>query len=96
MNTVLECLYMFLVEKRGHQLSTYATLDRMEGLTAAYRRRVCHAQCVRTNLHFLNLNLHLSSCFWQYSCLIVPSFISRNLALTLLRKMCSSGAVLFP
>ena len=90
MNTVLECLYMFLVEKRGHQLSTYATLDRMEGLTAAYRRRVCHAQCVRTNLHYL------SSCFWHHSCLIVPSFISRNLALTLFRKMCSSGAVIFP
>ena len=32
MNTVLECLYMFLVEKRGHQLSTYATVDRMEDL----------------------------------------------------------------
>ena len=90
MNTVLECLYMFLVEKRGHQLSTYATVDRMEDLTAAYRRRVCHAQCVRTNLHYL------FSCFRQHSCLIVPSFISRNLALTILRKMCSSGTVIFP
>ena len=67
-------------------LFTYATVEGEGGRglskmrTVAYRGTGCHTLCVRTHL------LDLFSCFWQHFCLIVSSFICRNLILPLFKK----------
>ena len=79
-NAIFECHYMFFGWERGHQPSTYTTVGIMGVIQNAYTGRRYHALCVRTDLHYL------FSCFWQHFCLIVSSFIRRNL--TFMQKRC--------
>ena len=82
-NPTCKCLYIIFGCERGHQLSTYPTLGdggSSKMYASAYRGRACHALCVCTNLHYF------FSCRWKHLCLIVSSFIFRNLTLSLFKK----------
>ena len=82
-NTIFECIFMFFGWERGHQLREIGWSSKMR--EAAYRRKDCHASCVRTHVHYL------FSCFWQHFCLIVYCFICKNITLSLIKKkMCLS------
>ena len=83
-NTIFKCLYMFFGWEKGHQLSTYATIEGMgwssKMQTAVYRESGCHALSVPTHLHYI------FSCFWKHFCLIVCCFICINLTLPLFKE----------
>ena len=82
-NTIFECLYIFLGWESGHQLATYITVGTWRSFnmrTVAYREMVCHTLSVRRHLQ------NLFSCFWKHFCPIVSFFICRNLNLASFKK----------
>ena len=92
MNTILECLYMFFVEK-GTINYVCTKLVGDEGCSKCVQLhsggRRCHVSWVRMHL------CYLFSCFWQHFCLILSCFISRNLTLTFIQKSCVHEKRLF-
>ena len=92
---ILECLYIFSVE-RDHQLSTYAAGGGWGGgviqnaCSCVQGQRVSRLMCMYAlTLSFL--------CFLKRFCLIVSCFVCRNFTLPLFKKdMCVRDGYFFP
>ena len=71
-------LYVFWLRKRRSIKYVRNWWRDAEVIYLSYRGY--HASCIRTYLHYT------FPCFWQHFCLIVSSFIFRNLTLPLFEK----------